>query len=273
MSTDAPWRGIVGSIATGWRALRARLEDWDGAGAPDALDKGRLRRWLPGAIVLVSLGAASMGWQASVADERATQKDDLSRQELVLQQQIRLRKVQQVDSDLRLFDQIDRDELMAVALEAMPHRSHGRDPRLLLAKGAREAARQLAEGFDYPDAIRSTGNDPYYDVEAALEEATSSDRDLSGLAPARLRQAAVAQRIRGLHLVGLAVLFVVALVLFTCAAITSGRGHPRRRYAPRIALTRRASASGAEASAYLFTACGVVVTVAAAVMFVLVRWL
>ena len=74
---------------------------------------GRLRYWLPFAIVAVSVGAAAMGWQASVADERATHHDVVSRQDLVRLSQIKLQKLQTVDAELRTYGEYERYALLA----------------------------------------------------------------------------------------------------------------------------------------------------------------
>ena len=79
-----------------------------------AAQRGRLRYWLPFAIVAVSVGAAAMGWQASIADERATHHDVVSRQDLVRLSQIKLQKLQGVDAELRTYGDYERSWLLAL---------------------------------------------------------------------------------------------------------------------------------------------------------------
>jgi hypothetical protein len=61
--------------------------------------------WIPLAIALVSVLAAVMGWRASLADEGSTHREELSRQDLVHQQQLLVQDHQAVDTDVRAFGQ------------------------------------------------------------------------------------------------------------------------------------------------------------------------
>ena len=92
--------------------MGAKLAEWDHAEGEreegTEAQRGRLRYWLPFAIVAVSVGAAAMGWQASVADERATHHDVVSRQDLVRLSQIKLQKLQTVDAELRTYGEYER---------------------------------------------------------------------------------------------------------------------------------------------------------------------
>lgn len=263
----------AGRLKSMWSRVGAKLEQWDGSGASEADGSGVLHRWLPIAIVLVSVGAATMGWQASVADERATQKDDLSRQDLMLQQQVRVRKVQEVDSDLRLFGEVERHFLLADAIEYQAHLSGVQESSQLKseAENNREMATTLDSQLRYPDAVEA-GTTVSYNVGSALRDAEAGDRYLSSLEPNRLRGEAVFQRRRGLELVGLAVLFIVALVFFTLASVTSGRdsnGESTLRSSGRAKLKQLLS--GPEAAAYCLTGAGATATAAVLVLFVLVR--
>jgi hypothetical protein len=254
--------------------VRRKLEEWDGAGShPSATGQSSgLRRWLPAAIVSVSLGAAAMGWQASVADERATHKDELSRQALVSQQQIELQKIQAVDSQLRVFGEFERYSLLAHALqhEARLAGSQRRDILTREATSDLRVAGSLTPQLPLAAEVRFGKG---YDVRTALTYLRSSDRRLSSLEPNRLRFAARSQRDRGLHLVGLAVLFIVALVFFTFAAVTSRRRTVNRR---QLALFRPTVLAGAMdgpgAVTYWFAAAGAAVAAASLVLFAIVRW-
>src|SRR3954462_2119937 len=69
--------------------------------------------WIPLAIVLVSVCAAIVGWRASLADEKATHYEELSRQDLVQQQQQLIQDNNSVDSDVRIYGQLAEESALA----------------------------------------------------------------------------------------------------------------------------------------------------------------
>src|SRR5690348_7365110 len=79
----------------------------DEPSAVERLEKRALHEvvhlWIPLAIVLVSVCAAIVGWRASLADESATHYEELSRQDLIQQQQQLVQDNSTVDSDVRTF--------------------------------------------------------------------------------------------------------------------------------------------------------------------------
>lgn len=209
------------------RRMGAKLAAWDHAEdqgeAGTAAQRGRLRYWLPFAIVAVSVGAAAMGWQASVADERAAHHDVVSRQDLVRLSQIKLQKLQTVDAELRTYGEYERYALLAreQARDALTATGSERR-RLWAAARVNDAVAQSLSG-----QLRLAGHAPGsrrpYDVQVALARAESGDSDLSSVEPNARRAEARDQRSRSLHMTGLAVLYVAGLVFFTLAAVTAGR--------------------------------------------------
>jgi hypothetical protein len=217
------------------RTVGAKLAQWDAADAAEpAADSDRssaipsksdwLRDWLPFAIVAVSVGAAAMGWQASVADERATNKDEVSRQDLVRLQQLRLEKVQAVDAEIRMFGSLEQHLLLAKELRRDAMRAGGSERHRLASEERVEqaAARSLAAQLTFFDRERVLKGEPY-NAQVARVTAESSDVDMASLEPTPLRLAARSQRTMGLRLTGLAVLFVMGLVFFTLAAVNQSR--------------------------------------------------
>jgi hypothetical protein len=213
--------------------------------APPAAARGaalseRVHGWLPLAIVVVSVLAALMGWRASLADEGATHSDELARQDLALQQELLLQKVQGVDADIRLFGSFEQDSLLGNALFKQAAQVAGAERASFLQEGQGdlEAARQIGSEFTYigdytpsdprnysasggslePNGSYNPGNP--YRVAAALLGAQTSDAGLTSLEPDRLRSHARAERKTGVWLIGLAALFIAGLVFFTFAAVS-----------------------------------------------------
>src|SRR4051794_25055941 len=155
------------------RRIGAKLAEWDRAdGVQDtAAQRGRLRYWLPFAIVAVSVGAAAMGWQASVADERATHHDVVSRQDLVRLSQIKLQKLQGVDAELRTYGDYERSWLLALEQARDAAAATGAERRRLSTDAridagvARSLYKQLRLAGDAPGSRRP------YDVQSALVQA------------------------------------------------------------------------------------------------------
>lgn len=207
-----------------------KLAEWDEPGEDEA-ESDRLHDWLPFAIVAVSLGAAVMGWQGSVADERATHKDEVSRQDLVRLAQLKLNNVQTVDADIRVFGEVEQHNLQARELRRDARRVSGPQRLRLAAEAGREraVARSLAQnllrysnvGPQLSPDRRALAGRPY-DVRSALALAESGNEEMASLEPNPLRAAAKRERAKGLHLTGLAVLFIVGLVFFTLAAVNRG---------------------------------------------------
>jgi hypothetical protein len=228
---------------------------------------------LPIAIVAASVGAAAMGWQASVADERATVKDEASRQDLVSQQQAHIQAVQAVGADLRLYGEVERYRIRYEGLQDDAKRVAIAE-RGELARAAaadRAVTKSLESQLQFPEALGANGP---YDSQLARVQAETRDLHLASLEPKHLHAEATLQRDRGLHLVGLAVLFIVALFCFTCAEVTDV-ARPTR---PQDAGTADASvavgrSAATERACHAFALSGLLVSAAALVLFVIVRML
>jgi hypothetical protein len=212
---------------------------------PPTAETLRARHWLhdhlPYAIVAVSILAAMMGWRASLADEGSAHTDELSRQDLVRQQAIVLQDIQTVDSDVRLFGPFEENSLLSAALRTDAAKITGSEAQSL----SREAQARLELARSFGDELQlqyftpadpaNTG--PYgdlrsdgtykpghpYDVKGAIAISGTINADLTSLEPDRLRTEARSERLRGVHLIGLATLFVAALVFFTLAAVSRGQ--------------------------------------------------
>jgi hypothetical protein len=152
-------------------------------------EPGRLHRWLPIAIVLVSLGSAAMGWQASVRDERAAHSDELARQALVFEQQAELAKTQEVDADVRLFGQYEQNQLLANAVMSDARRAPAPERQALGEQGLadRHVANWVLQEMQYPPDGPGVGAPTPYNVNSALIETETGDPSLSSVDPNVLR--------------------------------------------------------------------------------------
>jgi hypothetical protein len=206
----------------------------DAAIADDAVRNegapSRLTAWLPMAIVVASVLAAIMGWRASVADEHSNRHYELSRQELVRQQQLRLGDIQQVNGQAREFGSYERYSLLAQSLRK-ESRAVGGSAGAQLAREADSNLNLAASILSRVDsAIPYTAQDGItlnpaypYRINEARRAAALDNTELQALDPDRLRKQAEHVRLQGEYLTGLAALFVAAIVLFTLAAVSRGR--------------------------------------------------
>lgn len=77
--------------------------------SPPDEDSGRkpfheiVHKWIPLGIVIVSVLAAVMGWRASLSDETSAHSEELSRQDLVHQQQLLVQDNHAIDADIQTF--------------------------------------------------------------------------------------------------------------------------------------------------------------------------
>lgn len=175
-----------------------------------------------------------MGWRASLSDEHAVHQDELSRQDLVQQQQSELADTQLVDSYMTQFGTFAEDSLLARSLRQDAPRVDHNNAQTMLSEAqvdlnlARNIGRQI--GFTYPAAAPYVNPDGSYepqkgsafDFAQTLAFVESADETLHGLDPDQLRAQARSQRLLGLHLTGIAALFVSALVFLTLAAVSRG---------------------------------------------------
>ena len=196
--------------------------------------------WIPLAIVLVSVCAAIVGWRASLADESATHYVELSRQDLIQQQQQLVQDNSSVDSDVATFGQFAQDSLLAHSLLHDASTVGGPvgdqlrvegDAYLTIALSLGKQIQNVSYSFDpsnptanpalYPDGTVKLGFP--YDAAAGLASAENGDLELHGLEPELLLRRAESQHTRGVDFTGIAALFIGVLVLLTLGAIVKGQ--------------------------------------------------
>ena len=198
-----------------------------------------VHNWIPLGIVIVSVLAATMGWRASLADETSAHSEELSRQDLVQQQQLLVQDNHAVDADVQTFGQFAQYSSLAHSLRIDAGTVGGRvgDQMLAEAQADLGIARYLGKEIQSQnyafDPSNPTGNPflrsdgtylPGHPYQAGLAPALveNADTALHGLAPEQLHAAAEAEHTRGVELTGIAALFVSVMVLLTLGAITNG---------------------------------------------------
>jgi hypothetical protein len=198
-----------------------------------------VHQWIPLGIAIASVFAAVMGWRASLADESSAHSEELSRQNLIQQQQSLVQDNNAVAADVGTFGDFAQSSALAHSLLADADRIGGRVGDQLRTEGqadlgiARYLGKQIAlqnYAFD-PSSPNSNPNlrtdGTYqpghpYDASAALAAAENADFALHGLAPEQLHATAESEHTRGVDFTGIAALFVGVMVLLTFGAIVSG---------------------------------------------------
>lgn len=218
----------------------------DGPGDPprESVEKRALHEvihlWIPLAIVIVSVCAAIVGWRASLSDESATHYEELSRQDLVQQQQLLIQDNDAVDSDVRTFGQFAQYSLLAHSLLHDADIVGGSVGGQLRTEGTADLAVALSLGkaidnVDYAfdptnpqgnsylrsDGTYAPGNP--YDARQGLATAENNDFPLHGLEPETLYSQAESEHGKGVDFTGVAALFIGVLVLLTLGAVVRGR--------------------------------------------------
>jgi hypothetical protein len=174
-------------------------------------------------IVAVSILAALMAWRASVWSERSANTDEISRQDVVQQQQVFASHAQSVNQDLRIFGRYEEHSILARELERDAARAGGEQAGALRVEAQRQRAQAqaLRRFFLASQPIEEReGGGVEYDPRFALTVLQTNDNDLETLRPRQLREEAREAHIKSVRLTGLAALFVVALVCLTLAEIT-----------------------------------------------------
>lgn len=211
--------------------------------APDSIQKRAFHEvvhlWIPLAIVLVSVCAAIVGWRASLSDESATHYEELSRQDLVQQQQLLIQDNNTVDTDISTFSQFAQDSTLSHSLLHDADVIGGTVGDQLRREGGADLAVALTLGKQIQtvgyafDPSNPTGN-PYlrsdgtylpghpYNAEQGLATAQNNDFSLHGLEPEALLSKAESQHNKGVDFTGIAALFIGVLVLLTFGAVTKG---------------------------------------------------
>jgi hypothetical protein len=219
-------------------------EDAQSEPRPESLERRALHEivhvWIPLAIVVISVCAAIVGWRASVSDEHANHLEELSRQDLVQQQQLLVQDNDSVDSDVRTFGQFTQYSLLAHSLLHDADVVGGAVGDQLRTEGSADLTIAITLGkqiqnVDYAfDPSNPTGNvylhsdGTYtpghpYNAEQALATAENNDTALHGLEPEGLLSQAETQHDKGVDFTGIAALFIAVLVLLTFGAVVRGR--------------------------------------------------
>jgi hypothetical protein len=223
----------------------------EGEKPPGTDPEGRLERlerralhevvhsWIPLAIVVVSICAALVGWRASLSDEYATHSEELSRQDLVHQQQQLILDNSEVDSEIRTFGQFVEYSTLATLLQKQVSQASGGLADQLKADGQADLTLAQYLGRQMPhvnysfDPSNPQGN-PYlnsdgtyapgnpYDANASLVDAENFDSELHSVTPDQLHSKSVSQHNQGVDFTGIAALFVGVLVLLTFGAVVRG---------------------------------------------------
>jgi hypothetical protein len=195
--------------------------------------------WIPLGIALVSVLAALMGWQASLSDERATHNEELSRQDLVQQQELQIQDNDAVDQDVDTFGQFAQISGLAHSELSDANKIGGTVGAQLSVAGqadlgiARYTGKQLSILNYAFDPSNPTGNANLrsdgtlapghpYDAAYALQVEENADSPLHGLSPGSLLKAADDNRNHGVDLEVVAALFVGVMVLLTLGALAGG---------------------------------------------------
>jgi hypothetical protein len=198
-----------------------------------------IHAWIPLAIAFASVFAAIMGWQASLADESSAHKDELSRQDLVHQQQLLVQDNNAVETDVRTFGQFAQYSGLAHSLLHDAAHVNGQigDQWRVESQSDLGIARYLGRQIQYAnyafDPSNPNGNTNLrsdgtyapghpYSASLALDVAENQDTALHGLEPEKLHEAAESTHTKGVRLTGIAALFISVMVLMTIAAIVSG---------------------------------------------------
>jgi hypothetical protein len=185
--------------------------------------------WIPLAIVFVSVCAAIVGWRASLADESATHYVELSRQDLIQQQQQLVQDNSSVDADVATFGQFTQDSLLAHSLlhdattvgGALGDQLRVEGKQIQNVSYAFDPSNPTANPALYTDGTYKPGFP--YDAGAGLASAENGDFELHGLEPDALLSKAESQHTRGVDFTGIAALFIGVLVLLTLGAVVKGQ--------------------------------------------------
>lgn len=186
---------------------------------------GRFRLSVALGIVLMSILAAIMAWRASVWDERSANTDELSRQDIVQQQQIEASHSETVNQDLRVFGRYEENSLLARELERDARGMRGADPLLaqqltIEAQGLRAQAKSLRPFFRASQPLDNDDGTVYFDPAFARQVLRQDDPELESLKPNELREQAKDAHVKAVRLTGLAALFIAALFFLTLAEAT-----------------------------------------------------
>lgn len=190
---------------------------------------GQFRFSIALGIVAVSILSATMAWRASIWSEVSSNTDELTRQDVIEQQQILGEQAERVTQDLRVFARFEEHSLLAEELERDARSAGGDVARELRvrAQGEQREADSLRAFFvaSQPVAREDSelfANYPlvFYDPADTRRSLAAGSSDLETLRPDELRAQARAAHVTAVRLTGLAALFVAALFFLTLAEVT-----------------------------------------------------
>lgn len=174
-------------------------------------------------IVVVSILAAGMAWRSSVWGERSGNTDELTRQDQVQLEQILSSQTEQVNQDIRVFNQFEEATLLAQELAADSNKVKPGQERLELqleAGSQRAEAKSQRRFFNASAPAVDPDGTVRYDAAFAQRVLRSYSPELEVLRPDELREEAREANLKSVRLTGLAALFVAALLLLTLAEVT-----------------------------------------------------
>ena len=211
--------------------------------APSA-PASRLRAVTALGIVVVSILAAAMAWQASRAGEEAATHEHFAEQNRLQRLELEYADEDRVILDIELFGRFEEHLSLA---HAFATQAAGRSAAAsLAAQDERRLAARVLPLFGAYEPESDHGR-PTFDAAYSRKQTRLQDVDLLAIEPpAALLADARKQHLRSVRFTGLAALFVAALVLLTLAEISRG------------------------AVARLFVACGAAVAATALVLATLV---
>jgi hypothetical protein len=207
-----------------------------------------LRRRVAAGIVVVSVMSAFAAWRSSVHDEYGSQHDAEYRQDLVLLQQAERSTEEQIAQEVSLFGSYEEHAVQARSMSSEARRARADADtqlasRLALASQA-ESSIANAQQFGFQDGYPQRTRAGYtYNPQTAYEFAASGDLASAQHRPAEQRRLATAEHRTGVHLEGIAALFIAALVLLTFAEVV-GAGQDRTDGRIPVGATRMFAASG-----------------------------
>jgi hypothetical protein len=198
-----------------------------------------IHNWIPLGIALVSVLAALMGWRASLAEESATHNEEISRQNLVQQQELQIQDNDAVNQDIGTYGQFAQFSGLAHSELGDASKVGGAVGSQLSIQGqadlgiARYTGKQISILNYSFDPSNPTGNPNLrsdgtlapghpYNPALALAADENADTALHGLSPGPLLATADHERNDAVDLEGIAALFIAVMVLLTFGAIVSG---------------------------------------------------
>lgn len=185
---------------------------------------GRFRLSVAFGIVIVSILAATMAWRASVWSERSANTDELSRQDVVLREQLLSSQAEAINQDVRVFGVFEEATLLSQELlrSARQAPSAEEKQRLRLEAGSKRAEAKAQRRFFTASqpVVDANTKQVNYDPGFAARILRAYDVELEVLRPDALREDARVAHIKAVRLTGLAALFVAALLFLTLAEVT-----------------------------------------------------